>query len=146
MLNDGLLHLIVGQRGRGQYGQQPHRGNGHVHGAALVLRGAAYDHPVPVDSDHRDGAHGHHDVGTLQEWHELAEQQAHGPLVLQYRRQRERHAHQAQRDVGHGQVDNVQVSGSVHLDASGNHVHDGQVGRQSDKHEAQVNDYQERLE
>lgn len=138
-------YLVIGYGRRGDHCQQPDRRYGHVHGAPFVLRGASDDHPVPVDRDHRDGAHRYHDVGSLQQWHELAERRAHCPLVLQDRRQRERHAHQAQRDVGYGEVDDVQVPGRVHLGTSGHNVHHGQVGRQPDEHEAQVQDYQQRL-
>lgn len=126
-------YLVIGHGRRGQHGQQPDGGDGRVNGTAFVLlRGPAHDHPVPVDGDDRDGAHGHHDVGALQQRHQLAERGAHCPLVAEQRSQRERHAHQTQRHVGYGQVHDVQVSGRMHLSASGNHVNYGQVGRQPD--------------
>lgn len=140
-----VIYLIIGHGRRGQDGQQPHGGYGHVHGAAFVLRGPAHDHPVSVDRDHRDRAHRHHDVGALQQGHQLAEHGAHGPLVSQNRRERERHADQAQRHVGNGQVHDVHVPGRVHLSAPGHHVDHGQVGREPDGHQAQVHDYQQGL-
>lgn len=136
------VYLIIGYRGRGQHCQQPYGGYGHVHRTPFVLRGPADDHPVPVDGDHRDRAHRHHDVGALEQGYQFAEHRAHGPLMSQNRRQRERHAHQAQRHVGYGQVHYVQVSGGVHLSASGHHVDHGQVGGQTDRHQSKVHDYQ----
>lgn len=120
-----FVYLVIGDGRCGQYGQQPNGGYGHVDGAPFVLRRPADDHPVPVDGDHRDGAHRHHDVGALKQRNKFAEHRAHVPLMSQQRSQSERHAHQAQRHVRNGQVHYVKIPGCMHLSASGNHVYHG---------------------
>lgn len=100
----------------------------------------------PVQGDDSDGSDGDHDVGALDERHELAEGQAQGPLAPQDADQSERHADQAESHVGDGEVDDVEVSGRVHLRAPRHHEAHEQVGSQPRDHEEAIDANQNHLE
>lgn len=79
-----VSYLEVTDRSGDGGGQQPYQSDARDDTASgsrcAVPAAVVHDGEVPIEGDHRDRAHRHHNVGALQRRHQLAQGGAQGPL------------------------------------------------------------------
>lgn len=141
-----MTYLEKDNRKCGDEREQPHEkygGDNSACWAGCVL--TTHDGPVSVERNHRDGPDGHHDVGSLEGWHHLAEDRAESPLSPQDGDECEGHADEAEGHVRDGQVHYVEVPRGVHGRSASHHEGHHQIGKNPDDHETPVDPDEDHL-